>query len=65
MQATCDTNPGVVKEGRVNVLSGAAPLHAAAAAGQAEAVSLLLQHGAPIDGVDGQRNTALQVCLSV
>ena len=62
LQAACDTSPEVVTGSQVDVLSGAAPLHAAAAAGQAEAVSLLLQHGAPVDGQDGQGNSAIQAC---
>ena len=65
LQAACESAPQVVRDGHVDVLSGAAPLHAAAAAGEAEAVSLLLQHGAPIDSQDGQNNTAIQACTPI
>ena len=60
MQAACEEAPEIVKSDEVDVLSGARPLHAAAGAGQAEATSLLLQHGAPVDGLDGRGHTALQ-----
>ena len=65
MQATCEEASEVVKGGQIDVLSGAGPLHTAAGSGQTEATSLLLQHGAPVDGPDGHGHTALQVNYSL
>ncbi|KAK9827887.1 hypothetical protein WJX74_007932 [Apatococcus lobatus] len=61
LQVACEGAPDIVKGSQMDVLSGARPLHTAAGAGQAEATALLLQHGAPVDGLDGHGHTALQV----
>ncbi len=60
-QAAAAAAADAVKVGVWDADSGVAPLHLAAARGAADCVAALLAAGAPVDGLDGDGATALQV----
>jgi ankyrin repeat protein len=61
LQAVITEFPDLVSNGVIDLMTGSAPLHAAARGGSAEAVKAVLDAGADIEARDGNGWTALRV----